>query len=80
MQELEIRLVKIFVLIITLQLWLTGLHVLRTLINFLASIGRFPVQTPLGARRVIGIQPHYEAPDDFWVKMIRNFGVWLNLY
>ena len=31
-------------------------------------IGRFLVQTPLGARPDLGTQPHYEAPVDLWVE------------
>ena len=31
-------------------------------------IGRFPVQTPLGARPGLGTQSHHEAPGDPWVK------------
>ena len=35
-------------------------------------IGRFPVQTPLGARPGLGTQPRYEAPGDLRVKLVDN--------
>ena len=35
-------------------------------------IGRFPVQTPLGARLGLGTQPRYEAPGDLWVEIVEN--------
>ena len=35
-------------------------------------IRRFPVQTPLGARPVLGAQPHYEAPGDLQVEIVRK--------
>ena len=35
-------------------------------------IGRFPVQTPLGARLGLGTQPCYEAPGDLWVEIVEN--------
>ena len=42
-------------------------------------IGRFPVQTPLGARPGLAAQPRYEDPGDPWVKVdkkaVINIGV-----
>ena len=35
-------------------------------------IGRFLVQTPLGARPGLGTQPRYEAPGDLWVEIVEN--------
>ena len=35
-------------------------------------IGRFAVQTPLGARPGLGIQHRYEAPGDLWVELVEN--------
>ena len=35
-------------------------------------IGRFPVQTPLGARPGLGTQPHYEAPGDLRIELVEN--------
>ena len=35
-------------------------------------IGRFPVQTPLGARPGFGTQPRYEAPGDPRVENVKR--------
>ena len=35
-------------------------------------IGRFPVQTPLGAQLNLGTQPHYKDPSDLQVKIVEN--------
>ena len=35
-------------------------------------IGRFPIQTQLGARLGLGSQPHYEAPGDLRVEYVRR--------
>ena len=35
-------------------------------------IGRFLIQTPLGAQLGLGAQPHYEALSDLWVKIVEN--------
>ena len=35
-------------------------------------IGRFPVQTPLGARLGLGTQPRYEAPGDPRVENVKK--------
>ena len=35
-------------------------------------IGRFPVQTPSGARPGSGTQPHYEASGDPWLEYART--------
>ena len=35
-------------------------------------IGRFLVQTPLGARPGIGTQPRYEAPGDLQVENVKR--------
>ena len=34
-------------------------------------IGRFLVQTPLGALPGLGIQPHYKVPGHFWVEIVK---------
>ena len=35
-------------------------------------IGRFPVQTPLGAQPGLGTQPHYKAARDLLVEIVKN--------
>ena len=35
-------------------------------------IGRFPVQTPLGAQSGLGIQPCYKAAYDLLVEIVKN--------
>ena len=35
-------------------------------------IWRFPVQTPLGTRLSLGIQPCYEAPSDLWIQYAKR--------
>ena len=35
-------------------------------------IGRFPVQTPLGARPGLGTQLRYEDPGDLWIKIVKT--------
>ena len=34
--------------------------------------GRFPAQTPLGARPGLGTQPRYEASGDLLVEIVEN--------
>ena len=36
------------------------------------KIRRFPVQNPLGACPGLGTQPHYEAPGDLQVEIVRK--------
>ena len=36
----------------------------------IVRIGRFPVQTPLGARPGLGTQPRYEVPGDLRVENV----------
>ena len=36
--------------------------------DIVIRIGRFPVQTPLGAQLGLGTQPRYKAPGDLWVE------------
>ena len=36
------------------------------------EIGRFPIQTPLGARPGLGSQPRYEAPGNLRVKIVKT--------
>ena len=40
--------------------------------GFVVRIGRFPVQTPLGARPGLGAQPRYEAPGDLRVENVKR--------
>ena len=35
-------------------------------------IGRFSVQTPLGAWAGLGTLPHYKAPGDLWVEIVQS--------
>ena len=35
-------------------------------------IGRFSVQTPLGAHLGLGTQPHYVVLSDLWVKSLKH--------
>ena len=37
-----------------------------------SRIGRFPVQTPLGARPGLGTQPRYEAPGDLRAENVKR--------
>ena len=41
-------------------------------LGVLVRIGRFPVQTLLGARPGLGTQPRYEAPGDLRVENVKN--------
>ena len=39
-----------------------------TCLRILLGIGKYPVQTPLGAQMGLGSQPRYEAPGDLELK------------
>ena len=41
-------------------------------LGVVVRIGRFPVQSLLGARPGLGIQPLYEAPGDLWVENVKH--------
>ena len=41
-------------------------------LGVVVRIGRFPVQTLLGTRPGLGIQPLYEAPGDLCVKNVKH--------
>ena len=51
----------------TWVLWLSGKfrEEWRNRLRRCDRVGRFPVQTPLGARPGLGTQPCYEDPGDF---------------
>ena len=46
-----------------------GLDLAIVSLDVVTRIGRFPVQTPLGARPGLGTQPRYEAPGDLRVEL-----------
>ena len=35
-------------------------------------MGRNPVQTPLGALLDLGTLPHYNAPGDHWIEVVKR--------
>ena len=51
---------------------LTILHYIVIFMKIGIRIGRFLVQTPLGAQPGLGTQPRYEAPSDLRVESVET--------
>ena len=51
---------------------LTILHYIVIFMKIRIRIGRFPIQTPLGAQPGLGTQPRYKAPGDLRVEYVQK--------